>query len=221
MKVLEQKNFDLKKGRYDAAVFINMEVEMKKKFFIFLIMIISSACVFAGSLYSNPNGKSLYEDRKARNVGELLSIIIREDAQSTSTNSDNKSKSVSLDGKAGTGVLNMIPQMGAGMSSSMANGDTTKRSGSLSARVSAKIEKIDNSGNLYVRGIRRVLINNEQQEIEISGYVRPNDISVDNTVESAYLADAEVKYNGKLAFDGKAKPGMISNVLGSIIGFFF
>lgn len=192
-----------------------------RKAVIILLNILLAFSVFATSLYNNPNGKSLYEDRKARNVGELVSIIIRENAQSTSTNSDSRNKSMALNGKAGTGVLNLIPEFGAGMSSSMANGDTTKRSGSLSARVSAKIEKIDTAGNLYVKGIRKVLINNEQQEIEISGYVRPNDISVDNTVESAYLADAEIKYNGKLAFDGKANPGLISNVLGSIIGFFF
>lgn len=194
---------------------------MGSKFVYLVFLLIISSTAFAASLYNNPNGKSLYEDRKARNIGDILSIVIRENAQSSSTNSDNKNKSMSLNGKAGSGALNLIPEFGAGMSSSMANGDTTKRSGSLSARVSARIEKIDNAGNLYVKGLRRVLINNEQQEIEISGYVRPNDISVDNSVESAFLADAEIKYNGKLAFDGKANPGIISNVLGSIIGFFF
>ena len=192
-----------------------------RKIILLCILILSCITTYSTSLYNNQNGKSLYEDRKSKNVGDLVSIIIRENAQSTSTNSDSKNKSVALNGNAGTGALNMLPQFGAGMTSSSANGDTTKRSGSLTARVSARIEKIDNSGNLYLKGIRRVLINNEQQEIEISGYVRPMDIATDNTVESTYLADAEVKYNGKLAFDGKAKPGMISNVLGSIIGFFF
>lgn len=192
-----------------------------RKIMLFSLMMLLCISTYSNSLYNNQNGKSLYEDRKSRNVGDLVSIIIRENAQSTSTNSDSSNKSVAINGNAGTGALNLIPQFGAGMTSSSANGDTTRRSGSLTARVSARIEKIDNYGNLYVKGIRRVLINNEQQEIEISGYVRPNDVAIDNTIESTYLADAEVKYNGKLAFDGKAKPGMISNVLGSIIDFFF
>ena len=70
-------------------------------------------------------------------------------------------------------------------------------------------------------GKRNILINKEMQEIEISGYVRPQDIGINNSVQSLYLADAEVKYKGKLVFDGKTQPGLISNVLGSIAGFFF
>ncbi len=173
-----------------------------------------------GSLWGNGT-KSLYSDNKARNVGEIVMIMIRENASAQQSASDSRSKNGSISGKAGTGILNFIPEMGAEGKSALGNSGTTKRSGNLSASVSARIEKKDKYGNLYLKGARNVLINNELQEIEISGFVRPSDISVSNTIESSYLADAQVKYNGKLVFDGKAKPGLISDVLSSIVGFFF
>ncbi|BDU50226.1 flagellar basal body L-ring protein FlgH [Haliovirga abyssi] len=164
---------------------------------------------------------SLFSDNKARHVGDLVAVIIRENASAQQTTSDSRNKNGTLTGAAGTGFLNFLPEMSASGKTSLANSGTTKRSGNLTARVSARIIKIDKYGNLLLKGNRKVLINNEIQEIEIEGFVRSEDIAVDNSIESSYLADARVKYNGKLVFDGKANPGVISNVLGSLVGFFF
>jgi flagellar L-ring protein precursor FlgH len=175
---------------------------------------------YSGSLFSS-SSRSLYSDKKASKVGDLLSIIIRENASAQQTTSNSRAKGGKIDAKAGTGFLNMLPDMGAEGNTKVNSSGTTKRSGNLTARVSARVMKKDSSGNLYVKGTRNVLINNELQEIEITGFVRPQDISMENSIESAYLSDAQVKYNGKLVFDGKAKPGIISNFLSSIVGIFF
>lgn len=177
--------------------------------------------VLTGSLWSNKNRISKYEDIKGRNIGDIIVIIIRENASAQQSSSDTRSKNANINASAGTGVLNFLPSFGADGSSGFKDSDATKRSGSLTAMVSARIEKVDEYGNLYVVGKRNVLINKELQEIEISGYIRPQDIGINNSVESVYLADAEVKYKGKLVFDGKTKPGLISNVLGAIANFFF
>lgn len=167
------------------------------------------------------NQNSLFSDQKAKKIGDLVVIIISENASATQSASNSKDKSGKLEGKAGTGLLNLIPEMGAEGTSGLSSSGTTKRSGNLTARVTARVIRKDNYGNLFLKGTRNVLINKELQEIEISGYARPEDIGLSNTIESSYLANAEVKYNGKLVFDGKAKPGMISRFLGSIAGFFF
>ncbi len=167
------------------------------------------------------NQNSLFSDQKSKNIGDLVVIIISENASATQTASNSKDKSGILEGKAGTGFLNFIPEMGAEGTSGLSSSGTTQRSGNLTARVTARVIRKDNYGNLFLKGTRNVLINKELQEIEISGYARPEDIGLSNTIESAYLANAEVKYNGRLVFDGKAKPGMVSKFLGSIVGFFF
>lgn len=175
---------------------------------------------YSGSLFAAAP-TSLYSDKKASKVGDILSIVIKENASAQQSSSNSRAKGGKIDGKAGTGFLNFIPEMGAEGSTKLDSSGTTKRSGNLTARVSARIQKKDKFGNLFVKGTRNVLINNELQEIEISGYVRPQDITMENSVESSYLSDAQVKYNGKLVFDGKAKPGLVSNFLSSIVGIFF
>ncbi|OQY08738.1 MAG: hypothetical protein B6I28_04345 [Fusobacteriia bacterium 4572_132] len=167
------------------------------------------------------NQNSLFSDQKAKKIGDLVVIIIRENASATQTASNSKDKNGKLEGKPGTGLLNIIPELGAEGSSKLSSSGTTKRSGNLTAKVTARVIKKDNYGNLFLMGSRNVLINKELQEIKISGYARPEDIGLTNTIESSYLANAEVKYNGKIVFDGKTKPGMISKFLGSMVGFFF
>ncbi|MGM0508153.1 MAG: flagellar basal body L-ring protein FlgH [Fusobacteriota bacterium] len=164
---------------------------------------------------------SLYSDQKSRKVGDIVAIIIRENATANQTASNSTDKSANISAEAGTGLLNFLPELGAGAESESDNSGSSSRSGNLSAQVSARIYKKDNNGNLYLKGSRNVLINKELQKIEISGYVRPEDITLENTVESSYLADAKVTYDGKMVLDGKAEPGIISNFFGSIVGFLF
>ncbi len=177
--------------------------------------------LYTGSLWSDKNRASKYADVKGRNVGDIIVIVISESASAQQSASNTRSKNANLKGSAATGILNFLPDFGADGSSAFKNSDASNRSNNLSATVSARIESIDDYGNLYVVGKRNILINKEMQEIEISGYVRPQDIGINNSVQSLYLADAEVKYKGKLVFDGKTQPGLISNVLGAIAGFFF
>lgn len=164
---------------------------------------------------------SLYGDKKAKKVGDIVTILISENASAVQSRSDSRTKSGKLDGKAGTGLLNLIPEMGAEGSSSLAKDGTTRRSGQLTATLSARIARIDKYGKLYIVGRRDILINSEVQKIEVRGFARLEDITVDNYIESSYLEDAQIVYNGKMVFDGKAQPGLISNAFGSIVEFFF
>ena len=210
-----------KKNNNDKDIIKAPEVKTQEQFAFNDISENDKNRMYTGSLWQDKSRGSLYKDLKAQKVGDLVSIIIRENASASQTTSDNRSKGAKIDGMAGTGSLNFLPNFGAEGSSSYNGTGTTKRSGSLTARVTARIEGTDEFGNLFIKGKRNVLVNKELQEIEISGYVRPQDIGIDNSVESTYLADAEVKYNGKLVFDGKSKPGIISNFHGAIVGFFF
>lgn len=205
----------------EKAVTKEYSVKTEEKFAFDEIKEEDEKRVLTGSLWNNKNRISKYEDIKGRNIGDIIVIIISENASATQSSSDTRSKNANLKASAGTGLLNFLPAFGADGSSGFKDSDATRRSGSLNAMVSARIEKVDDYGNLYVVGKRNVLINKELQEIEISGYIRPQDIGINNSVESVYLADAEVKYKGKLVFDGKTKPGLISNVLGAIANFFF
>ena len=64
-----------------------------------------------------------------------------------------------------------------------------------------------------VSGVQLLRVNDERQEIVLSGRVRQNDISENNTIVSSRLADARISYVGDGALGEKQKPGIISRVL--------
>ena len=69
------------------------------------------------------------------------------------------------------------------------------------------------NGNLLIEGKRSIFINDEKKNIVITGIVRPEDISTDNTVSSSYVADAQITYEGFGPLTDKTKPGFLSRVL--------
>jgi len=74
--------------------------------------------------------------------------------------------------------------------------ETTRR-GSLTASITVRVDAVDSTGNLYVRGDKVVSVNREQEHILLTGLVRPEDIASDNSVLSSRLADARIDYYGR------------------------
>jgi Flagellar basal body L-ring protein len=72
------------------------------------------------------------------------------------------------------------------------------------------------NGNLLIEGRRNVKVNNEDQVIVLTGTVRGRDISADNTVNSALIADARISYSGKGVISDRQKPGWLMNVLDKV-----
>ena len=90
----------------------------------------------------------------------------------------------------------------------------TKRSGAVTAYVSARVTGISSNGNLMIAGFREVTVNNEQQVITLTGVVRPKDITPDNVVLSTYVADARIVYSGTGVINDKQRPGWLARTPG-------
>ncbi len=69
------------------------------------------------------------------------------------------------------------------------------------------------NGNLLIEGRRNVKVNNEDQIIVLEGTVRPKDISAENMVNSAQIADARITYSGKGIISDRQKPGWLMNIV--------
>jgi len=149
-------------------------------------------------------------DVRAHFPGDLLTVIVQENSQgrkdaSTDT-SANSSMSASVDQffgipKASVGFLpkgfnpeSIVTAETARQSDG--EGETTRR-GSLSASITVRVDAVDSTGNLYVRGDKVVSVNREQEHIILTGVVRPEDIASDNSVLSSRLADARIDYYGR------------------------
>lgn len=168
---------------------------------------------------------TMFSDRKARTLGDVVTIRIVESSAATnkaSTATDRKSSmSASLDAffnaekrfPADQPFFNPFSRVAGGFGSEFEGTGTTRRSGDLSAYLTALVVDVLPNGNLVVSGSREVLINNENQIIHLTGVVRPRDITADNVVLSTYVANARIAYSGKGVVDDRQKPGWLTTIM--------
>ena len=90
---------------------------------------------------------------------------------------------------------------------------TTTRSSRMTAFITARVIKVKPNGNLVIRGVRDVRVNNENQYIYLQGEVRPMDISSTNVVLSTYIADAVIELSGYGVVSDKQHPGLVARLL--------
>jgi len=168
---------------------------------------------FADSLWQRRDEQRafLFEDSRARRVGDLLTIII---LQSTEVdNSENKG----LRKTSGAGAkFDLLTATGGDIGTSTATGafdssNETERSFSGQAsyrntrefqdRITVRVVAIDRAGNLEIEGSRSTNISGENRILNISGSVRTIDIGPDNTLSSLYISDMQLLYEGVGAED--------------------
>lgn len=159
---------------------------------------------------------SLYTDRKAHMLGDVLTVLISEEssASRTAKTYTQKRDEVATSGE-GTGVLDFIPLFSGGIDYKNLHDGTgkTSRQGKLWATITTKVVEVLPNGDLRIEGKKTVLVNQDKEEITLKGLVRHEDIAADNTVLSIYLADAQIEYKGKGAVDAGQKKGIILRIL--------
>ncbi len=163
------------------------------------------------TLWASPTYQSLYTDKKAKRLEDVITVLVVENAKAsndTKTQTD-ESQAASVDVGAGRGALNFIPGMGAGMGTdNKYNGQgKTSRAGQVKATVSARVVKVYDNGNLLIEGNKEVEVNDEKEILRVSGIVRSEDISADNTIYSSKIADARIHYSGEGTGANASKPG--------------
>ncbi len=182
-----------------------------------VLMAASTSCA-AQSLFTDdgPFSKSLFADVVARNVGDIVTIVVFEDARASSRTSKTTDKGLEGGVEAGTGALSFIPSAGLGLEASSKGAETIAQSGSLTATVTARITERLGNGFLRIEGTRRVIVNGEVQELVVSGTIRERDISPDNTIPSTLVADAEIRFTGQPEF--KKSESLLSAIWNGLVG---
>jgi flagellar L-ring protein precursor FlgH len=188
--------------------------------------IITKPQAAAGSIWPGENTNNLIcTDKKARYINDIVTIIISETAAGGNKASTNTSRDASTSAAitALLGIDNKILANNANMEGEIKLGGTsanshkgagdTSRSSTLSASISARVLKVYDNGNLLIEGKRQMTVNAEDQYIIISGIVRPEDITANNTVASQYIADARIVYTGEGVVNDKMRPGWLTRAV--------
>ncbi|CEA06245.1 flagellar basal body L-ring protein [Pseudomonas saudimassiliensis] len=168
-----------------------------------------------GAIYQPGFEISLYEDRKANRIGDVITVVLTERmaAQKKAENEISKDSSVSLAnpvlfGRSGIAGINTGVELGGGRDF---NGEAdANQSNSLSGSITVTVADVLPNGLLAVRGEKWITLNNGDELIRLSGLVRPDDVGADNSVLSTRVADARITYSGTGAFANASKPGWLS-----------
>jgi flagellar L-ring protein precursor FlgH len=177
-----------------------------------------------GSLWADR--ATFFEDRKARRVNDLLTILVTEQTTASKTAATNASRDSSgtYSVAAAMGMkVNNFPLLndltkgfnGSGVSSMKGKGDTS-RAGKLTATITAKVVDVLPNANLVIESRKEVLVNNEKEIIVVRGIVRPEDIAANNTVLSQLVGDAQISLVGDGVLDDKQAQGWLVRLMDKI-----
>ncbi len=167
------------------------------------------------SQFNQNTSRSLFSDVKAYKVGDAITILIMEETQADNTAVTKDSRSSSVGGEVGANLNNDQFKAGADLSTSnrfSGSGQTTRRE-NIRSRISARVTKIDEVGNLFIEGKRTTKVNGETQTIQISGTVRPVDILPNNSVYSYNILDLTLTIDGDGSVSKIQEPGLITKFL--------
>ncbi len=176
----------------------------------------STAPLMATSLWDNEGG-DLFGDRnrdqRASQVGDLVTVIIIEEAQATQEAASDGSKSSEVEAGPGLGIFNFFDAFSIGGGDRFDTGGTTTRSGAITAEMTVQIKDVLENGNYSIQGSKSIIVNEEEQEIELTGIIRPDDINLDNTIESTYIADVKIEFHGEGVIGDYQEPGIVTRFL--------
>lgn len=173
---------------------------------LFLAAVLATVSVAsAQSLWHAESSQAMVADRKARAVGDLVTILVQENNTASKDNSTSTAKSTGIDASiasflyspAGSGMLTHNGQMPAikmNSAQSFDGGGKISNSEKITARISVRIVDVLPNNNLVVEGKRTTSFSGETQEAVLRGVIRPDDIAPNNTIYSYNVGDATIKY---------------------------
>lgn len=161
------------------------------------------------SLWSS-NRQAFFEDQRAKKIGDILTVTIdmenEAEFESTSSRTRSAGENAAIPALAGFEgyIENNLPD-GADVtnlanvtsSSNNNNSGATESEDELELRIAAVVSQILPNGNMVITGRQEVRVNYEKRVLEVAGVIRPEDITVENTVPSDKIAEARIGYGGK------------------------
>jgi flagellar L-ring protein precursor FlgH len=179
-----------------------------------------------GAIYRTGfSAHSLFEDRRPRDVGDILTILVSENVNASKNSAANASRTGSA-----SADLGVVPKIFAGLISGDQNASASGKN-ILSAKGGANAANTFNgvitvtvievlaNGNLLVSGEKQMLINQGTEYIRFSGVVNPRIVSANNTVPSTQVADARIEYSAKGYIDEAQTMGWLQRIFLNVLPF--
>ncbi len=175
-----------------------------------------------GAIFQAASAATLFEDFKARRVGDILTVRLAErtDARKSANTATSKDSSLELTDPVLAGrpvTAGGVPILNnqLDMSRSFDGEGDAAQSNQLEGSITVTVSEVLPNGNLVIQGEKWVKINQGQEYIRLRGIVRPVDIGPDNTVLSTQVADAQLAYGGTGVVAQSNSPGWLTRFFNS------
>ena len=177
-----------------------------------------------GSIYQVSNNRFFFEDIRARRVGDVINVILdeRTDATKRATTSANKGTTIGLPsptlfGGNATARGREILANDISASTEFAGTADSSQSNRLNGSVAVVVDQVLSNGNLRIRGQKRLTLNQGSEVVQVSGLIRPVDITPQNTILSNQIADASITYGGSGLLADSNRAGWMTRLFTSAL----
>lgn len=177
-----------------------------------------------GAIFNVASSRPLFEDRRARFVGDTLTINIVEKTQASKKSDTKAERSQSIDVTVPT-IVGLPFKSAQGMTVGVdsgnkfgGKGENTSANDFISTITVTVIEVLPN-GNLLVSGEKQLGLKEGEEFIRFSGVVNPNTITGANTVQSTQVADARMEFKANGFIDSAQVMGWLSRVFLTVLPF--
>ncbi|GAA5132039.1 flagellar basal body L-ring protein FlgH [Thalassotalea piscium] len=175
-----------------------------------------------GSLFKPNYVNNIYSDSKAHRVGDIISVILNESTQAkknakTELKKDNSANLDPIIGLGGAAInfKDDAIQFGLNQSSNFKGDSKADQGNSLSGNISVHVLRVLPNGNLMIRGEKWMTLNSGDEYIRLTGIIRAQDISSNNTIVSNKVANARIQYSGTGSFAEVNEQGWLSKFFNS------
>jgi flagellar L-ring protein precursor FlgH len=177
-----------------------------------------------GAIFNVASARPLFEDRRARFVGDTLTINIAEKVQASKKSENKTTRSQAVDVSVPTIVG--LPFKGA-QGTTLAASDTNNFTGSgqntssndFTGTITVTVIEVYPNGNLLVSGEKQIGLKEGEEFVRFSGVVNPNTITSANTVTSTQIADARIEYKANGFIDSAQVMGWLGRFFLSFMPF--
>ena len=186
-----------------------------------------------GSLFAASETDTLFEDSRARRVGDIVVVKLVENtkAQNKAETSSNKKSSndyqvANMFNRGHAGFIPFMPigpQPSVGIpildtdsASGINSTGKTKRENYVTTSLATRVLRVLPGGLMEIEGAREIRVNEETEYMVVRGMIRSKDVSADNSVLSTQIADASIEYYGKGVLADKQKPGWFSRLMDNV-----
>ncbi len=149
-----------------------------------------------GSIYNNRSYRAMFEDRKPRRIGDIVTISIQENTSATKSGGSSGSKDGSISSTVTSLFGKALPSATVDASGSSSYDDQADANSSnvFSGSITATVIEVLPNGYLVVSGEKQISLDKATEFVRLSGVVNPDNITIGNFVSSTLVADARVEY---------------------------